>query len=371
MKYIVILFLLCGFSLQAKYLDSKSCQECHEDIYAEHVKSMHHKSSVFSDEVHKKMNDYANRGNYDCALCHTPGAKDMRALIKGKAVPNFKDKRHTDGVSCIYCHQINKIYHAKKQNLNFTNAKVGEKPTLLGTIDDPDDGDKHHSEYSGIYKTGEVCMGCHSHKENDFDFKICNTLDAYDKHSDCIKCHMPKVPGKVEKFNKKGRTEYASHEFLGIRSKELIKKAVDFKLSYTKDTVKLEIENKMGHSIITHPMRLKYVKTTITRKGKEIWSNFKESPMEDKEATFIVVFKSKDDRAVLPNEAVGYKINQNLKALKSKTVTYKVPTLQKGDIITSTWIRYVLNPKVAKILGVEDKEIIKPDVGLIKSIVVK
>jgi hypothetical protein len=47
MKFVVILLLVIITSLQAKYLNSETCKECHEDIYAEHISSMHHKSSLF------------------------------------------------------------------------------------------------------------------------------------------------------------------------------------------------------------------------------------------------------------------------------------------------------------------------------------
>jgi hypothetical protein len=206
-------------------------------------------------------------------------------------------------------------------------------------------------------------MGCHSHKENGHEFQVCNTLDEHEKGSDCIGCHMPKAPGGNEKFNKRGRDEYATHKFLGIHSEEMVKKAVELKLSYEKKSVTLEIVNKMGHAIITHPMRLKFAKTTIRRKGKVIWSNFEKSPLEDKEATFIIVFKDAKDQPAMPHDAIGYKLNQNLNAMRSKTVTYTVPNLEKDDVITSTWVSYIVNPKVAQKLEITDEAVTKPIEG--------
>jgi len=182
---------------------------------------------------------------------------------------------------------------------------------------------------------------------------------------------MPKAPGGVEKFNKKGRDEYATHKFLGVRSDEMIKKAVKLELSYENGVIELIISNRMGHSIITHPMRLKFAKTVVKRDGKIIWSNFDKSPTEDKEATFIIVFKDDKDQAAMPNKAIGYKLNRNLKAAQSKTIKYEVDGLKKGDEIITTWISYVVNPKIAKKLKLTLMDVVKPMIGAQEEIVVR
>lgn len=211
-------------------------------------------------------------------------------------------------------------------------------------------------------------MGCHSHKQNTSGFEVCNTKNQNDETSDCIGCHMPKTPGTIEKKDKGMRDEYASHGFLGVHSKEMVKKAVKLELSYKDEVLELTINNKMGHSIITHPMRLKFAKTIITRDKKVIWSNFEKSPLEDKEATFIIVFKDADGNPALPNKAIRYKLNRNLLASTSKTVKYKVPKLIKGDEIKTTWISYIVNPKIAKKLDITTEDIIKPYIGVEESL---
>ncbi len=363
MRWIIALLLLWSVSVQAKYMDSKSCDECHEMIYAEHTKSMHHKSSLFSDEVHRKMKERVSKDKYTCALCHMPGTKNLAAMIRGMEQPNEKDVRQTDGVSCSYCHQISKIYHGKTYNINFSSAKDGGKPHFFANLADPDSSDKHESGPNEIYKNSEVCMGCHSHKENVHEIQVCNTLDQNEKTSDCIGCHMPKEPGGIENFNKRGRDEYATHEFLGVHSAKMVKKAVELKLGQEEKTITLSIINKMGHKIITQPMRLKFVKTVVSREGKVIWSNFKESPVEDKEATFIIVFKDSEGEPSLPGKAVGYRLNRNLEAMTTKEVVYTIDDLQKGDKVTSTWISYVINPKVAQKLQITDKTLTTPIEG--------
>ena len=54
MRIISLMILLIAI-LNAEYLDSKSCAECHDTIYEEHISSMHASSSIFKDEFHRKM----------------------------------------------------------------------------------------------------------------------------------------------------------------------------------------------------------------------------------------------------------------------------------------------------------------------------
>jgi hypothetical protein len=215
-------------------------------------------------------------------------------------------------------------------------------------------------------------MGCHSHKVNKSEIEICSTLDEVGKTSDCISCHMPTVEGAPTKLNAKARLEHTSHKFLGIHSQEMVQKAVKLKLTQlNKNSFELEIKNKMGHSIITQPMRLKYVKTIILRNDKIVWSNFKSSPYEDTEATFAIIFKDKNNKATLPAYAKGYKYNTNLKAKQDKRIIYSFNNLKKGDLIKASWISYIIAPKIAKKLKIEDIEVQKKSYGQTIKLVVK
>ncbi len=369
MKFFIPLLMIISIALNASsYPSSKSCNECHENIYREHITSMHHKSSIFKDEVHRKVKNAVNKDKYKCAICHMPATKNLRAVMSGKEQPNPKSHRQMDGVSCFYCHQISKIYDSKAHKINFSNYNGEEKPTVYGNLMKPYESNEHNSKSNEIYKNSQVCMGCHSHKENKLGFEVCNTKDQYEKTSDCIGCHMPSTSGTIEKKDKGIREEYVSHKFLGIHSLEMVKKAIKLELSYEEEVLSLSITNKMGHSIITHPMRLKFVKTSIKRDSKIIWSNFKKSPLEDKKATFIIVFKDDKGNTSLPNKAIGYKLNRNLKAKSSIVINYKVPKLQRGDEVISQWISYIVNPKIAKKLNITNKDIIKPYLGVTETL---
>jgi hypothetical protein len=361
--------------LFAEYLDSKSCAECHDSIHSEHITSMHANSSLFKDDFHKKMKMLNYPDTYKCAVCHIPGAKDLDKIISGQIQPSHTT-RQLDGVSCLYCHQITNIKKSHIQNENVTTFGRNGKQMLYGALVNPGESDKHdsvtiHPKYN-VFKTSKVCMGCHSHKRNEsHDVEVCKISIDEKIQTDCIKCHMPKYRGGITKINKKGREEYASHQFLGIKDNAMIKQAVKLTLSQNGHIIELTIENKMGHQILLQPMRLKYVQTIITRDGNTIWKNFKDSPYEDKEVTFSKLFGDKDGNQVYPPKAENIKYYTNLDTYKNKTVSYKINNLQKGDIVTSTWISYPIRPSLAKELDITDLAMTKKYIGTTTSIEIK
>ncbi len=208
-------------------------------------------------------------------------------------------------------------------------------------------------------------MGCHGKKYNKNEVQICNGYNQIDKTSDCIGCHMPKFLGGTTKLNKRGRLQYASHEFLGIRSDEMVKKAVELKIELIgEQKLKLTIKNKMGHSIIMQPMRLKFVETTVQRFDKVIWKNYDRYPIEDEKATFTTLFQDEKKHQTFPPHATDYIYNNNLKANSSIDIVYDLPQLQKGDIIKAQWISYVVRPALARVLKLTNEEVLKKYLGV-------
>ncbi|RLA83805.1 MAG: hypothetical protein DRG78_03225, partial [Epsilonproteobacteria bacterium] len=269
--------------------------------------------------------------------------------------------------------QITKVLITKHKNINFYNYKEGSKPKFFGNLKNVDSSDKHKSSSSNeIYKNSQVCMGCHGKKYNEHGVKICSAVDEKGATSDCVGCHMPKYPGGTTKLNKRGREEYSSHEFLGIRDDEMVKKAVELKLKLIdKTSIELTIKNKMGHAIIMQPMRLKYVETTVERFGNVIWKNFDKYPTDDKEAVFTTLFKDDKGHQVFPPFAKGYKFKNNLAANSSKIIVYKLPELQKDDLVRSRWVSYVIRPSLASSLKIIDKKMTKKYIGVSVEFTVK
>jgi hypothetical protein len=328
--YLLVLFPILLFSSQSKYQDNESCKECHDKIYEE-FQSSHHSKGYFNDELHRKIADQVSNKKYDCATCHMPMADNIDALISGKARPDKSNKTHTDAVSCYFCHTIAYVKEAHRFNIN-TKARQadGYKPTLYGRLQNPDDNDKHSSVENPVYAK-KVCMGCHSHKRNENNVTIFRAMEKGQDSLSCIKCHMPELDGGADKINKRTRAKHASHQFLGIHDKGMREKSVDMMVENEGDQLKITLENKMDHPLIIQSARAKYLVIKVLRDGKVIWKNFDKHPSEDKQGYFAVSFKKNGETILIPATATERDVVNNLDARESKTFTYIIKGMQKGD----------------------------------------
>jgi hypothetical protein len=356
----IFIFIFLTSLLYAKYLTNESCKECHEDIYYEYQSSYHSKT-YFNDELHRKVADKVSKKTYDCASCHMPGAKNLAELESGEERPNELYTEQTDAVSCFYCHQIGYVKQAHSKNINFISKKPeGYKPSMFGSLSDPDDSDKHEMLNNPIYKKN-VCLGCHSHKRNSHDVLIFDAMQNNQDSTECIKCHMPYVSGAVEKLNKKGREEHRSHNFPGIHDLKMIKDGINISFDVKDTQLSVIMENKMPHPLIIQASRYKYLKITLTRGSKIIWQNYNESPMEDKQGSFVTEFLDKDDKFVaIPAFAYKLGFNNNLKAKEIRTLKYELPPVESGDIIKASMYVILVKPSCSNDLSLEDKSLTKP-----------
>jgi len=358
MKYILLsLFVFFSFS-EAKYLDNHSCNECHEKIYEEYQSSYHSKG-YFNDTLHRNIADKVSTKTYDCAVCHMPMADNIVDLVSGRARPDKSNKTHTDAVSCYFCHTIAYVKEAHRFNIN-TKARQAEhyKPTLYGRLNNPDECDKHSSSANPIYAK-KVCTGCHSHKLNNNDVTIFRAMDKKQNSLGCIKCHMPEVAGGAEKMDKRARGKHVSHRFLGIHDTAFRKTGLDINISVEGKELAVTLKNKMEHPLIIQPARAKFLKIEIKRKGKIIWQNYQKEPSQDRQGYFAYSFKKEGQKVVIPAHATEGSVH-NLNAKETKVLHYKVPVLEKGDVITVALYVQLAKSDCARAVNLEDKTLLKP-----------
>jgi len=368
MRSVLLIGILFSL-LSAKYLTNESCKECHEDIYYEYQTSFHSKT-YFNDELHRKVADKVSTKTYDCAVCHMPGAKNIKELVNGEARPSKLYDEQKDAISCFYCHQIGYVQKAHARNINYLSKKPkGYKPSMFGSLEDVDDSDKHEMLHNPIYKQN-VCLGCHSHKRNSHDVLIFEAIQENQDSTECIKCHMPYVNGGVEKTNKRGRTEHRSHAFEGIHSTEMIKESVDISLQTKDNVVEVTLTNKMPHPLIIQASRLKYLELTLRRGSQIIWKNFKVSPLEDKQGAFVTQFvDDKNESVSIPAFAYKRGFVNNLAPKETKILHYNVGEIQKGDVIEASFYVVLVKPSCSSVLDLKDKSLTKPT--LMKHIIYK
>ncbi len=266
--------------------ESKICQKCHPLIYDEYTKSSHKNASVYNNPIHKAMWDKhpKNEKGYTCAKCHTPS--DIKALQSGKLTKNSTQVE--EAISCIYCHNIKMIEEGDESNTNvmsgkyreFYTAEKGKKgkaefktvTSWFGLVKESRSSPFHKIDYSNEnYYNGNVCMGCHSHTNNEHSFDI-TMLDAAISENDentCITCHMPQVPGtKVTLLNTK---THAYHGIAGIyHNTKSMGNFIEFKVNKNTNGFGVKVVNKSNHALFGQVYRQGILKVEIIRDGKSI-----------------------------------------------------------------------------------------------------
>ena len=339
----LVMFLLLPITVKAHEIaegaapfeKSEKCAECHAMIYEEWQSSMHALSSLHKDNAHKAVYEKRSAallakgesGNYMCAVCHMPMAENLTDLIAGSAQPDVNKWQESEGIGCAFCHRIEAVVEGEQ----FNHYKLN-KDGAFG-VSSPAEKASHKTIKSEMFGNGQVCMGCHSHLVNPKGASICVMKE--EGQDNCITCHMPKTEGAPSANSSKD--SHLNHGILGGHDAEMLKKAVTIGGSVeakgNTKTVSIIVSNTISHTFpSTNPMRMAFVKVTaVDKNGATVWENFKESPMEDKQALFFKAFQGAGQAGVPSWEAEGTAFDTRLKAGEKRTLTY---TLPKGEITT-------------------------------------
>jgi len=351
-----LLALAAALFASAELADTASCKKCHPTITAEFEKSMHKNASIYNDKVHKAIWDKhpaKAKGNYKCAKCHTPNAKN-------------EEEQH-DGITCLSCHTISNVEKHAQSNKNVYSTKVktffsaekgreteivkyktttswfGMNKTTVGSA-------YHDIDYTNEqFYTGEMCMGCHSHKQNSKKFAVCETAKAGAKNTqvNCISCHMPRIDGTATTV--RHSAQHAYHGFAGTHvSPKMLSKYIE--LSYVKESggFNVAIDNQAPHDLMSHPLRVVQLRVIHTRNG--IHTNLKTQ-------TFVRVI-GHEGKPAMPWLATEVIKDTMIKANEKRLVSFD-KELKSGDQLEVVLGFYIVNPKVLKKLGLDNEKDLK------------
>lgn len=361
-RWITFGFLLLIFTQNSIALENTTCKTCHPAIYQEYQQSMHSRSSIYKDAIHKAVWDRhpaKAKGDYSCAKCHTPS--DYQ-LIAGKSKLTGNPIQQSEPISCKLCHQIESIEKHVKVNKNiFTDKKKhffsaskdkkGSKIELkkeshfFGLVTTYSGSPHHNIDYSNEnYYNGEACMGCHSHKQNSKGFDVCDMdIKQGDSKETCISCHMPEVKGSLA--NQKGSATHAYHgSNTRINHTQTLSKYIKLSLDKQTGGFDIKIKNEATHALFPQPMRLGELRVTIERGSKII-------PLETKSFARVIGTDGKPSMPWLADAVIS---NNTIKALETRNVHYDT-AIEDGDKVTVEFGYYLVNPKVAKKLNITDK----------------
>ena len=342
--------------LFASQSDTASCNKCHPTIAQEFQSSMHKKSSIYEDKVHAAVWDKhpaKAKGNYNCAECHTPNATS-------------KETSH-EGITCISCHTIKSVTKHAARNKNvysqdkhtLYSAEAGResevvkyKKTTTWWGNKTSTGSAYHDiDYTNkAYYDGEMCMGCHSHKQNSKQFDVCRTDEPTAKNTkeNCITCHMPKIPGTATTVRLSEKHAY--HGFAGARVEpRMLAKYVGLSLDKQATSFNITVDNQAPHDLMSHPLRVVQLKATLVRDDKY-------TALKTHSFVRVIGHQGKPTMPWLATEVVK---NSMIKADEKRSVSFE-QQLQSGDRVEVVLGFYVVNPKVLKKLNLDgDKSLRK------------
>jgi len=348
----LLLSLMSLFIIQVSATDISTCKSCHPVIYNEFQNSIHKKSTIKEDKVHNAIwqkHPAKPKGNYKCAKCHTPESKEANAK---------------QGITCISCHTITSIEKHPKANKNIYEKKdktlysaqkgmedkkvvYEEKSSWFGLVKETVGSPYHDIDYSNEnFYTGKMCMGCHSHKQNGKGFDVCrtNVVGSQNKEVNCISCHMPKVNGSATTIRES--KQHAFHGFAGVHTAPtMLSKHILIDYKKVASGFEITIENQAPHNLLTHPLRVVELKTTLKRDGKS----------EELKSHKFVKTIGTNNKPSMPWLATEVVKDTMIKASEKRVVSFE-KELKSGDKIEVTLGYYIVNPKVAPKLGLENEK---------------
>ncbi len=232
------------------FMESKSCERCHSDIFKQWNSSAHHFSS-FNNQWYRKSIEYMQdtigvKPSRWCAGCHDPAL-----LFSGKFDAPVRDIIDTPegqaGLGCVMCHSVSSVHSTMGQadyTLEYpTLAKLAADESPLGralhdflVYVNPEPHRRTFMKPFVREDNGEFCSTCHkvhldTHVNN---YKWIRGFDDYDnwqasgvsgegarsfyypeKSARCADCHMPIVDSH-DAGNVNGKIH--SHRFPGANT---------------------------------------------------------------------------------------------------------------------------------------------------------
>lgn len=373
MKKILLLLSFIVITLNAQISQSGTCKGCHPLIVSEFENSMHKNTSIYQDELHSKIWDiHPDKKNkqYSCAKCHTPTDLELISkLDKNEPAMPSNNAQAKEGISCVYCHSIKAVEHGKTHNKNILTNKekvfysadsnkrekaevaFKEKSSLFGMFKSKEGSPYHKIDYTNKnYYDANVCMGCHSHLQNNNDVDLCRTdlNKIKDEKTNCISCHMQKVKGSLSTI--KVTKTHTSHSFAGAHNdSDLLSKYIKFHFVKTSKGFNIAIKNEAAHDLFLQPLRVAKLFVTIS-------SNEKLNKL--KPVIFKKVFAGKDNKPTAPWNATKILQNSMLKANEKKILEYTTK-VSKGDYVEITLAYHLVSPKMAKKLALKNSDLSK------------
>ncbi len=375
----LVTMILAGSGVAAKkrpplhHVPATNCSECHAEIYSQWSQSMHGQSTAIADPIHgafynmlvgsptKEGMKMKGNGKFPvCLQCHAPNAA-RDGVTKLDAMPAY-----SEGVNCVACHTMKsfkgvdagggklrlgaKAYGFSKNSLQGSHgAWNGSTPVAA-----PGSGNQDavsnpfpHTQNAKLFKSSEVCLGCHEQRKNSKGVPVCATgpemVKAGTNDVTCQSCHMPVVNG------------VADHSMGGGHNTGMLRRGLALSLEAKKSadgiTATASLKNILPHKYPTGaPFRYIFVKVSgLNAAGEVVWQNFTKSPIEDKKSVMMLKLGGPDGKPAPPPKATQILGDSRLAPNSERTIEYAIADKSVTTVRAEAFYNLLLPPFVKKL----------------------
>ncbi len=279
-----LLFLHVSYAkVPEKFSNSKYCIGCHVQKGVDWKTTWHSKSNSKKNPMYKSILKYIGGVTYksignvevNCGQCHSPkmGVKqvdfdyDMSKAfgIETDETKEVEDAMHNstsdDGISCIICHNIDKIKHAQEINKRGFEAVEFGSPEIMRGPYKESHRTSYHKMQSRDYFTKDVnklCLVCHyGYKDgNIYEYATGIEYESSNSGTKCVECHMgdikksiiaPNIVGNIKAVERDTRR----HLFKGVRNSNIVKNFIKVSVIKNGSKIIVSLKNTTPHKFPT------------------------------------------------------------------------------------------------------------------------
>lgn len=360
----------------------EACKKCHEEIYDQWKQSIHAQSSAVNDPIHGAFYEqevgspteegmqHKKTGTFPvCLSCHAPvAALEKTTKLDAK-------KAYANGVGCTSCHSFTGYKGIKKPDgnlqlgvaaytvdteqlhgpsgISYTKKRVPKNARWPTPV--------HHPQpmvgsRAGLFKSNDICMGCHDQRNNPANIPLCMTGSEYSEGKTfihCQACHMP----PTEVINKKGeKVTVFDHTMAGGHDDKMVTQGVAMQMDTQKDgdqiKATISLRNRLPHSYPTGaPFRNAVLRVAAyDLNGKLLWQNYQGHPSKDDPQAFFAYILGKDGKPAMPPDATELLRDSRLKPDETRVVEYTFPAEGVG-IVRAEFLYNLLSPPLIEKFG--------------------
>ncbi|MCF6173697.1 MAG: cytochrome c3 family protein [Campylobacteraceae bacterium] len=367
MRIFFLIFSIFLYFAQArvpeKFSNSKYCIGCHTQKGIDWKTTWHSKSNSTKNILYKKVMTYVSDMTYkslgsmevECGQCHSPkmGVKKIDFsydLSKTFGIETNETKKvekamhnetSDDGISCIICHNIDKIKHTKQINTRgFEAVEFGAPEVMYGPFSQSNRTTYHKMQKKDYFNqdANRLCLVCHYGYKNKkmYDYATGIEYESTTTDKKCVDCHMgelkksivaPKIVGKIKAIQRETRR----HLFKGARNSDILKSSLDISVEKNSSAIKIKIKNITPHNVptgftgreINISVIYKKDEKTIGEQSQKINTLYVDE--DNQETLSYVASKMVYDKRLKPNEVRNYIFN-NIKGANKAVIeiTYRL-----------------------------------------------